>query len=96
MLYNAFSKPAPAPRLDEHLRHAGYAQRVLRYELYDAKGDLSSPAASPGCGSDENAIERVGARLAVQLLEAESKAGKAQIATSARCRSPSAANRAEP
>jgi len=79
-LYNAFSKPAHAPRLNELFDRAGYAQRVLRYELYDAKGDLIFTSGQSGLRVGEEAIERVGARLAVQLLEAESKAGKAQIA----------------
>ena len=78
--YNAFSKPAHAPRLNELFDRAGYAQRVLRYELYDAKGDLIFTSGKSGLQVAEDAIERLGTRTAVQLLEAESKAGEAQIA----------------
>ena len=79
-LYNAFSKPAHAPRLNELFDRAGYNQRVLRYELYDAQGNLTFTSGQSGLRVAEDAIERVGTRTAVQLLEAESKAGEAQVA----------------
>ena len=79
-LFNALSRPAHGPRLNELFDRAGYAQRVLRYELYDQKGDLIFTSGQSGLRISEDAIDRVGSRAAVQLLEAESDTGQSQIA----------------
>lgn len=47
-VFDAFARPALAPRLGQIFDHAGYAHRVLRYELYDASGDLAFTSGRSG------------------------------------------------
>ena len=80
-LFDAFARPALAPRLSQIFDHAGYAHRVLRYELYDEQGELAFTSGRSGLNlGDEAGDAPVKDRAGVRLIETKDTSGPSQVA----------------
>ena len=57
ILIDALTRPGLAPHLSEIFQQSGYAHRVLRYELYDAKGRLTFTSGRAGVALDGGPVD---------------------------------------
>ncbi|HUU65659.1 MAG TPA: EAL domain-containing protein [Methyloceanibacter sp.] len=54
---DALTRPGFAPQFSEIFQQSGYARRVLRYELYDAKGRLSLTSGQAGLLLEDQLVD---------------------------------------
>jgi len=57
ILIDALTRPGLAPHLSEIFQQSGYGHRVLRYELYDAKGRLTFTSGRAGVALDGGPVD---------------------------------------
>jgi diguanylate cyclase (GGDEF)-like protein len=57
IVLDALTLPGHAPRLGEIFRQAGYGHRVLRYELYNARGKLTFTSGRSGLPLDDGLVD---------------------------------------
>ena len=57
IVLNALTMPGAAPQLGEIFQDAGYATRVLRYELYNAQGRLVFTSGQSGLNVTDNIVD---------------------------------------
>ena len=79
-VFDAFARPALAPRLGQIFDHAGYAHRVLRYELYDKSGNLAFTSGRSGVDLGEETAAAPATAPGVRLRETNGASGPSQLA----------------
>ncbi len=57
IVIDALTRPGFAPQLNQIFQQSGYAHRVLRYELYDAKGRLSFTSGHASLPLDDQLVD---------------------------------------
>jgi diguanylate cyclase (GGDEF)-like protein len=57
IVIDALTRPGLAPQLSEIFQKSGYAHRLLRYELYDAKGRLTFTSGQAGLPVDDQLVD---------------------------------------
>jgi diguanylate cyclase (GGDEF)-like protein len=66
ILLDMLNRPAVAPELSQVFEKSGYGHRLLRYELYDARGNLTFTSGKSGLDLGERIAETMGPKIPPQ------------------------------
>ncbi|HEY8277496.1 MAG TPA: bifunctional diguanylate cyclase/phosphodiesterase [Methyloceanibacter sp.] len=66
ILLDMLNRPAVAPEISQVFEKSGYGHRLLRYELYDARGNLTFTSGKSGLDLGERIAETMGPKIPPQ------------------------------